>query len=237
MANNQETIQGIARNVEWRTIEDHSQLTFRIEVTDEVGNVKEIVPVEMVGVLKGNLSDGDEVKVEGIRGEDGILKPDNFPNLTTKGEVGKYGMGEWIKASTGRFSGSGGAKWILGPFIGIVIGIAILVIVLFILLFVFSHKSRQRYRNEAKIRNDEYQAAVEEMQREYDKDVNEYQKWFEEKQREFREARMSSQEESSEKVKEWEENKRKREEELERRRKEMEKKVEEIRRRMKEMID
>ena len=81
---------GIARNIEKRQIRNRRDteedfLAFRLEILDEVGNVVQIIPVEIRALeVSGRLMDGDKIIVKGrIRRRSGILHPRAILNLKT----------------------------------------------------------------------------------------------------------------------------------------------------------
>lgn len=78
------SFQGIARKVEWQTPSSLTVLKFRIEQVDQDGNIVRYLPVHFEGFkITGSLVDGDEVRVAGKLGEDGIYQPKKILNLKT----------------------------------------------------------------------------------------------------------------------------------------------------------
>jgi hypothetical protein len=125
MANAKRTFRGVARNVEWREENNFPILTFRIEQTDDEGNVVNYTPAELRGMfVKGNLVDGDEVEATGEIDPEGILIPKRIINLRTKACI-KYGPYKWnfifvYAIISGIIGGIIGA--IIGGIIGAIIG-------------------------------------------------------------------------------------------------------------------
>ncbi|KAB1082626.1 hypothetical protein F4V91_32305 [Neorhizobium galegae] len=63
-------------------------ISFRIEHTDEHGDVTGYSQVELRGeVIYGGLTDGDRVEISGRKGGDGILRPSRAKNLSTDSEI------------------------------------------------------------------------------------------------------------------------------------------------------
>jgi hypothetical protein len=99
MSGNAQKIEGVARAVSCkygsvkkrfggtkRTV----TMNFRVEVIDNEGNIKDVVPVEMYGEGKkdifGDITDGDTVQVKGKR-EDGVIRVKEVKNKTTNTKV------------------------------------------------------------------------------------------------------------------------------------------------------
>ena len=95
MVNDKRIFRGVARNVEWRKEDNINVLAFRIEQTDDEGDVINYVPAELREVIiKGTLVDGDEVEAVGNIDKEGILIPKRIVNLRTKACI-KYGPYKW----------------------------------------------------------------------------------------------------------------------------------------------
>jgi hypothetical protein len=91
-------VEGLARGVDWRSEHDEkilsnsrytttSVLSFKVETTENKGNIKKYVPVEMRGEnIRGNISDGDIVHVRGSM-KKGLLISKEVKNLTTNSHI------------------------------------------------------------------------------------------------------------------------------------------------------
>lgn len=80
---------GTARNVDIHEVSDggmgdEDYMSFRLEVIDNEGNIKEIIPVEArVKEISGRITEGDKLIVLGRRNRRGLLKPKSIYNGTT----------------------------------------------------------------------------------------------------------------------------------------------------------
>jgi hypothetical protein len=86
MAEKMDSIRGCVTNVDRQTLEEaQNRLTFDKEVKKGNGS-KEFIPVDIVGILTGSMSNGYDVEVKGHRGKDGIFRPDRaFNGIRTGG--------------------------------------------------------------------------------------------------------------------------------------------------------
>ena len=96
---------GVARSIEMREAQKlgpfatggqrEETLIFRLEKTDENGNVTSQVSVEMVGkkILGKVLREGDKVQVFGKKNSYGIINPKRINNLTTDSIIQNKGSG------------------------------------------------------------------------------------------------------------------------------------------------
>ena len=118
MVNDKKVFRGVARNVEWREQDNCTVLAFRIEQTDDEGNVINYTPVELREIMiKGTLVDGDKIETVGEIDTEGILIPKRIVNLRTKGCITRYSPNKWIFIF---FYAVGGI--IIGSMIGAIIG-------------------------------------------------------------------------------------------------------------------
>jgi hypothetical protein len=81
------SVRGIARGVGVRQSGTSSILSFRVERYDGMGNRLPPVGAELIGLVTGELSDGEEVEVFG-RWSHGTLKATKITNLSTGAQVG-----------------------------------------------------------------------------------------------------------------------------------------------------
>jgi hypothetical protein len=83
-------LRGTARGVENKEFKDNVTgtdkfLAFRLEIVDNEGNIKELVPVEVLAkTISGRIRDGDTIVVIGKRNRRGLLKPKGIYNESTK---------------------------------------------------------------------------------------------------------------------------------------------------------
>jgi len=83
---------GTVRNPEHRST---NQYSFRLELTDIVGNITEVIPVEFnPSRVKGLiLKDGDLIAMTGGRDKGGLFQPDMIYNSTTEAEINLRSFG------------------------------------------------------------------------------------------------------------------------------------------------
>jgi hypothetical protein len=75
---------GVARDVTWREMETPPSLAFRIEQTDETGNVTGYTQARATSIeVKDVVTEGDEVTAHGNLTNDGVLKVTEVENETT----------------------------------------------------------------------------------------------------------------------------------------------------------
>lgn len=142
------TVTGVARNVTWR----ESQITFRVEQVDDVGNVTGYVSVEGTTIeSKDMVTDGDTVEVTGTLNENEVLELKELENQTTGATFTlSYGFLRWIVLGIvlsfmgvvpGAMIGSFVAPFSGGPAVGALIGL----IVVFALGLAYVLRKRSKY--------------------------------------------------------------------------------------------
>jgi hypothetical protein len=78
------TASGVARNVTWRETETPPSLAFRVERTDETGNVTGYTQVLATSIeVEDVVSEGDQVTVRGGVTSEGVLEVSELENETT----------------------------------------------------------------------------------------------------------------------------------------------------------
>lgn len=78
------TASGVVRDVTWHESQTPSNLSFRVEQTDETGNVTGYTQARAESIdAKNVVSEGDEVTVHGSLGGDGLLEVSEVENETT----------------------------------------------------------------------------------------------------------------------------------------------------------
>jgi hypothetical protein len=78
--------------VNWFTKAEEMELTFRVAVFDDLGNVERLVPVQISGSsFDGAIHENDEVQVEG-RYKGGTLRARRIRNLTDGSELTASGL-------------------------------------------------------------------------------------------------------------------------------------------------
>jgi hypothetical protein len=97
-------IVGRARAIQLRSQQDLwlgrgvlERLTFRVERTDEAGNLLPPIPVEIRGArISGTISEGDWVEVRGRRRRDGTVRATRIQNLTTSETIRARNVLRWV---------------------------------------------------------------------------------------------------------------------------------------------
>ncbi|WP_227134748.1 hypothetical protein [Halorubellus salinus] len=78
------TATGVVRDVTWHEMQTPSSLSFRVEQTDETGNVTGYTQARAESIeAKNVVSEGDEVTVHGSVSGDGLLEVSEVENETT----------------------------------------------------------------------------------------------------------------------------------------------------------
>lgn len=79
------TVSGVAREVRWREAESPSRLSFRVERTDDTGNVTGYTQVQTTAIeVEDLITEGDQVTVSGTTTDGGILEVSSVENETTE---------------------------------------------------------------------------------------------------------------------------------------------------------
>lgn len=87
---------GVVRDVVWRELEEPPTLSFRVEQTDDAGNVTGYTQVMGESIeVRDVVSEGDSVTVHGRLTDEGVLKMSELENETTgvrfSFDSGRYG--------------------------------------------------------------------------------------------------------------------------------------------------